>query len=157
MFSLLRAGVPATLLSHWHSLSCWASGLPLLWGTCSIIYFRSFSPYPSLFTIVGAPYPVGAWLPSPPGCLLPFSLTDGSSPVEALPLSLFRGTCYPSLSLALSILLASDLSLPLEPRIWGLRVLRCQLASTLAVIVSSAVLSSFLLSGAILSMVSHRG
>ena len=55
------------------------------------------------FTLVGTPYPVGAWLPSPPVCLLPFSLTDGSSPVEALPLSLFRGTCYPSLLLALSI------------------------------------------------------
>ena len=98
------------------------------------------------FTLVGAPYPVGAWLPSPPGCLLPFSLTNSSSPVEALPLSLFRGTCYPSLLLALSIPLAPDLSLPLEPRIWGLRVLRCRLANTLAVIVSSAVLSSFLLS-----------
>ena len=162
MLSLLQARVPTTLLSHWHSLSCWASGLHLLWCTCSI-YFRSFSPnfqvspplssqlisktgYLLSFTLVGAPYPVGAWLPSPPGCQLPFSLTDGSSPVEALPLSLFRGTCYPSLFLALSILLAPDLSLPLGPRIWGLRVLRCRLARTLAVIVSSAVHSSFLLS-----------
>ena len=98
------------------------------------------------FTLVGVPYPVGAWLPSPPGCQLPFSLTDGSSPVEALPLSLFRSTCYPSLFLALSTLLVPDLSLPLGPRIWGLRVLRCRLARTLAVIVSSAVHSSFLLS-----------
>ena len=60
-------------------------------------------------------------------------------------------TCYPSLSLALSIPLAPDLSLSLEPRIWGLRVIRCHLANTLAAIVSSAVLSSFLLS------VSHQG
>ena len=117
--SLLRARVPATLLSHWHSLSCWASGLPLLWGTCSI-YFRSFSPnfsnfspswplssqlisktgYLLSFTLVGTPYPVGAWLPSPPGCLLPFSLTDGSSPASLslsgylLPFSLV-GPLYP--------------------------------------------------------------
>ena len=151
--------VCAVLLSCWCSLSSRASGLHLLWCTCSI-YFRSFSPpswplssqlisktgYLLSFTLVGAPYPIGAWLPSPPGCQLPFSFTDGSSPVEALPLSLFRGTCYPSLFLALSILLAPDLSLPLGPRIWGLRVLRCRLARTLAVIVSSAVHSSFLLS-----------
>ena len=80
----------------------------------------------------------------------PFSLTDGSSPIEALPVSLFWGTCYPSLSLALSIPLAPDLSLPLEPRILGLRVLCCRLPSTLAAIATSAVLSSFLQS------VSHR-
>ena len=72
----------------------------------------------------------------------PFSLIDGSSLVEALPLSLFRGTCYPSLSLALSIPLVPDLSLPLEPRILGLWVLRCRLASISAAIVSSAVFSS---------------
>ena len=42
--------------------------------------------------------------------------------------------------------LAPDLSLPLGPCIWDLRVLRCRLARTLAVIVSSAVHSSFLLS-----------
>ena len=39
-------------------------------------------------SLIGAPYLVGAWLSSPPGCLLPFSFTDGSPPVEALPLSL---------------------------------------------------------------------
>ena len=158
MLSLLQARVRATLLSQWHSLSCWASSLHPLWCICSI-YFRSFKPqfsnysklisktgYLLSFTLVGAPYPVGAWLPSPSGCQLPLSLTDGSSPVEALPLSLFRGTCYPSLFLALSTLLAPDLSLPLGTHIWGLRVLRCRLARTLAVIVSSAVHSSFLLS-----------
>ena len=174
----LRLEVCAALLSCWCSLSSRpgyllhfsptgthspVGRLASIWGTCSI-YFRSFrisswplssqliskTEYLLSFTLVGAPYPVGAWLPSPPGFLLPFSLTDGSSPVEALPLSLFRGTCYPSLSLALSIPLAPDLSLPLEPH-WGLRVLRCHLARTLAAIVSSAVFSSFLLS------VSHQG
>ena len=171
MLSLLQARVPATLLSTGtHSpvgrLAFISSGVPAVfisgalapisnlspsWPLSSQLISKTVYTYLLSFTLVGAPYPVGAWLPSPPGCQLPFSLTDGSSPVEALPLSLFRGTCYPSLFLALSILLAPDLSLPLGPRIWGLRVLRYCLASTLAVIVSSAVHSSFLLS------VSHRG
>ena len=127
-------------IGHLASLS---SGIPAVFISGALAPIFEFLPLSSQlisktgyllsFTLVGTPYPVGAWLPSPPGRLLPFSLTDGSSPVEALPLSLFQGTCYPSLSLALSIPLAPDLSLPLDPCIWGLQVLRCRLASTLAI------------------------
>ena len=166
LFSLVGALSPPgnLLLSHWHSLSCWVSVHPLLQCSCSV-YFQSFSPkflisspadhvlssqliskkntgYLLSFTLNGTPYITHWYLSSLSSRIpvTPFPFIDGPLPLGPC-LSLFRGTYYPSLSFALSIPLVPDLSLPLKPRIWGLRVLRCHLARTLAAIVSSAVLS----------------